>query len=107
MKQDKEEGTITQVDENAALTWAYTRSQEHWVSHIFANVRTTKSFSLAALFSTCKSRSVTALRIYHTVPYETTAAAAAAAAFRNENEGLSLLSQERTPAEFQWEMAYG
>lgn len=35
--------------------------QELWVSHIFADVRTTKSFSLAALFSTRKSCSVTAL----------------------------------------------
>lgn len=40
---------------------ARTRSRELWVSHIFADVRTTKSFSLAALFSTCKSCSVTAL----------------------------------------------
>lgn len=38
-----------------------TCSQELWVSHIFADVRTTKSFSLAALFSTRKSCSVTAL----------------------------------------------
>lgn len=37
------------------------RSQELWVSHIFANVRTTKSFSLAALFSTRKSCSVRSL----------------------------------------------
>lgn len=35
-------------------------SRELWVSHIFADVRTTKSFSLAALFSTRKSCSVTA-----------------------------------------------
>jgi hypothetical protein len=52
-------GAITQVDENAVL--ARTRSRELWVSHIFADVRTTKSFSLAALFSTRKSCSVTAL----------------------------------------------
>lgn len=41
----------------AVLT--HTRSRELWVSHIFADVQTTKSFSLAALFSTRKSCSVT------------------------------------------------
>jgi len=45
----------------ARLWPARTRSRELWVSHIFADVRTTKSFSLAALFSTRKSCSVTAL----------------------------------------------
>lgn len=68
-----------------------TCSQELWVSHIFADVRTTKSFSLAALFSTRKSCSVTALS------YETAAAPLRA----NQKDAFSLsLSSFFSPISF-------